>query len=342
MLSVAFLALKGSAKNWKLTGEIHRQMAQVPEQRLNSLTRLTNAMSVDVEDFFQTEAMAKTVPRSSWDGIPSRVQRNTEQLFELFDAHGVRATFFFLGWVAERFPGLVRAAKDLGHEIACHSYWHRPVYTLSPSEFREDTKRAKSVIEDAAGVQIYGYRAPSFSLVSGTEWAAEILAETGFTYDSSVHPIMHDLYDNRNAPRHPHQLGETLLLEIPISTVRLGEKNMPFSGGGYFRIFPSAYVHWAMRRINRVEKRPAVFYIHPWELDPGQPRLATSRRSRFRHYTGIGKTAKNLGRLLKIFSFAPICEAFSNEPGTLGFGTEHTGTRQIRDDARLPSVASQV
>jgi polysaccharide deacetylase family protein (PEP-CTERM system associated) len=272
---------------------------------------IRNGMSVDVEDYFHTEAMSSAAPRSAWHQMPCRVERNTEQLFDLFTAHGVRGTFFFLGWVAERYPGLVRKAKVLGHEIACHSYWHRPIYSLSPAEFREDTHRAKAVIEDAAGAPISGYRAPSFSLTPGTEWAADILTEAGFVYDSSVHPIAHDLYENRHAPRHPYRFAGTPLLEIPISTVRLGKRNFPFSGGGYFRILPYAYVRWAMRRVNRVEKLPAVFYLHPWEIDPAQPRLTTSGRSGFRQYTGLDKTAGLLNRLLGEFSFGPLEEVFA-------------------------------
>jgi polysaccharide deacetylase family protein (PEP-CTERM system associated) len=286
-------------------------MSQVPQDLRNDAPLITNGMSVDVEDYFQTEAMAKAVPRSVWDHTPSRVQQNTEQLFELFLIHGIRATFFFLGWVAERFPELVRKAKDLGHEIGCHSYWHRPIYTLSPAQFREDTYRAKAVIEDAIGARIYGYRAPSFSLTAGTEWAADILADEGFVYDSSVHPIAHDLYENRHAPRHPYMLSGTSLVEIPISTIRLGKRNLPFSGGGYFRILPFAYVRWALRKVNLVEKRPVVFYLHPWEIDPAQPRVTTSLRSGFRQYTGLDKTTRLLNRLLGEFLFGPLQEVFA-------------------------------
>jgi len=277
----------------------------------DEVLHIANAMSVDVEDYFQTEAMTKVVPRNTWERTPSRIERNMKELFELFSSHSVRCTFFFLGWVAERYPHLVREARKLGHEIACHSYWHRPIYTLSPAEFREDTYRAKAVIEDAAGARIFGYRAPSFSLTPGTEWAAEILAEAGFLYDSSVHPIAHDLYENRHAPRHPYRLAGTSLLEIPISTVRLGKRNFPFSGGGYFRILPYAYARWAMRRVNQVEQRPAVFYLHPWEIDPAQPRLTTNARSGFRQYTGLYKTAGLLNRLLSEFSFGPMEQVFA-------------------------------
>jgi len=270
-------------------------------------------MSVDVEDYFQTEAMSKAIPRETWDDMPCRVERNTELLFELFSEYNVSATFFFLGWVAERYPQLVRKAKHLGHEIACHSYWHRPIYSLSPDEFRKDTHRAKAAIEDAAGVQVQGYRAPSFSLTPGVEWASDILAEAGFAYDSSVHPVAHDLYDNRHARRGPHQVSGRSLLEIPISTVRLGKKNFPFSGGGYFRILPYSYVRGATRRLNFVDKQPSVFYIHPWEIDPGQPKISTNWRSRFRQYTGLKDTESKLRRLCKEFKFTTMSNAFSTD-----------------------------
>jgi polysaccharide deacetylase family protein (PEP-CTERM system associated) len=269
-----------------------------------------NGLSVDVEDYFHTEVMSRVVPRTAWDKMPCRVERNTERLFELFANHRVRGTFFFLGWVAERFPGLVRRAQELGHEIGCHSYWHRPVYTLSPAEFREDTLRAKSIIGDVAGTRILGYRAPSFSLTGRTEWAGEILAEAGFAYDSSVHPIAHDLYENREAPRYPYALGQTGVLEIPISTVSIGKRNLPFSGGGYFRILPYRYTRWAIRNVSRVDKRPVVFYLHPWEIDPEQPRLPAGPRSRFRQYTGLAGMATKLDELLSEFSFAPLAEVF--------------------------------
>lgn len=299
----------------------------------DEVLRTINAMSVDVEDYFQTEAMAQIIPRNTWESTPSRIERNMKQIFELFSSHRVRSTFFFLGWVAERYPHLVSEARNLGHEIACHGYWHRPIYTLSPAEFREDTRRAKAVIEDAAGVSISGYRAPSFSLIPGTEWAADILAEAGFIYDSSVHPIAHDLYDNRRAPRQPYRLAGNRLLEIPISTVRWGKRNYPFSGGGYFRMLPYGYVRWAMRRINQLEG-PTVFYVHPWEIDPQQPRLTVSGRSAFRQYTRLDKTAGLLHRLLNEFSFGPLDEVFrgsgvshpqAETPGGVARKTEELG-----------------
>jgi polysaccharide deacetylase family protein (PEP-CTERM system associated) len=286
-----------------------REMS-LPSRPVQMGIALRNGMSIDVEDYFQTQAMTSAVPRREWDKMPSRVVGNTERLFELFAAHGVRATFFFLGWIAHRYPGLVRKAKELGHEIGCHSYWHRPIYTLSPAQFLADTVQAKAAIEDATGARIFGYRAPSFSLTPGTEWAVDILAEAGFRYDSSVHPIAHDLYENRSAPRHPYRFAGASLVEIPISTVRFGNKNLPFSGGGYFRMFPYAYVRWAMRTINRVEKRSTVFYLHPWEIDPTQPRLIAARKSRIRQYTGLDKTLGQLDRLLRDFRFSRLDEVF--------------------------------
>jgi polysaccharide deacetylase family protein (PEP-CTERM system associated) len=280
---------------------------------LHKTALIQNAMSVDVEDYFQTEGMSKAVSRDQWSQMPSRIERNTESLFELFETHGVRATFFFLGWVAERFPRLVRMARDLGHEIGCHSYWHRPLYSLTPGEFREDTYRAKTIIENTAGASVIGYRAPSFSLTDQTHWAPEILAEAGFLYDSSIHPIVSDMYDNHKAPRQPYQFSNAALIEIPISTVRIGNMNLPFGGGGYFRLFPYRYVRWAIKRVHDLERRATVFYIHPWEVDPEQLRLPASRRSRFRQYTGLSKTRGNLKRLFADFQFGPMAEAFSLE-----------------------------
>ncbi|MFQ5777809.1 MAG: XrtA system polysaccharide deacetylase, partial [Terriglobia bacterium] len=276
-----------------------------------SRTRMLNALTVDVEDYFHTEAMSAAVRRQDWDRMPSRVQVNTHRVFELLARHNVRATFFFLGWVAERFPGLVVEAARLGHEIGCHSYWHRPVYRLSPAEFRQDTKRAKAVIEEAAGVQVRGYRAPSFSLVLGTEWAAEILAELGFAYDSSVHPIRHDLYSNPQAPRFLHWIANGTLLELPVATAALYGHTLPLGGGGYLRVFPYPYLRWGLRQINETEHNPAIVYVHPWEFDPNQPRLAVSLKSRLRQYTNLKGTARKMARLLADFDFGTIGEAFS-------------------------------
>jgi len=272
-----------------------------------------NSITVDVEDYFHTEAMAATVLRSEWGFMQARVERNTEKLFELFGSHNVRGTFFFLGWVAERFPKLVCRAASQGHEIACHSYWHRLIYRLSPKEFREDTRRAKGVIEDATGKQVHGYRAPSFSLIKGTEWAAEILAELGFSYDSSTFPIKHDVYGNSSSPRLPHRIAGGALAEFPLSTISMIGQNLPVGGGAYLRTLPYRYTCWGLRHLNSKDHFRAIIYIHPWEIDPGQPRLHTSLRSRVRQYAGLASTAGKLQRLLEDFRFAPISEVFSAE-----------------------------
>jgi len=293
-------------------------------------------MTVDVEDYFHTEAMTKAVERSAWDRMPTRVERNTEKILEILAASGVRGTFFILGWVAEKFPGLVRRILNQGHELGCHSYWHRPIYTISPEEFRLDTRRSKEAIENAAGIRVEGYRAPSFSLTKGTEWAAEILVEEGFRYDSSVHPVRHDLYDNRNAPRHPYRTCNGSLVEIPISTVRVGGANIPVAGGGYFRMLPYAYVRWGLRAYMRTEGRPAVFYIHPWEIDAEQPRLNAGMKSRLRQYTGLATAARNLSRIVREFEFGPLREVFARE-----LNENYTPpTRNASDHAAAPTGAS--
>jgi succinoglycan biosynthesis protein ExoA len=273
----------------------------------------TNAFTVDVEDYFHTEAMASVVPRETWEYMPLRVQNNTRRLFELLGNHNVRGTFFFLGWVAERFPCLVREALELGHEVGCHSFWHRPVHRLTPSEFREDTLRAKRAIEDAGGVRVFGYRAPSFTMVPGTEWALAILAELGFEYDSSVNPVRHDLYGNASAPRVPNRVSGGAILELPIVTTRLGNRNLPIGGGGYLRILPYAYSRWGLRRANQVEGMRGIVYLHPWEIDPEQPRLQAPRKARFRQYVGLSTMERKLDSLLQDFRFAPISSVFQQE-----------------------------
>jgi polysaccharide deacetylase family protein (PEP-CTERM system associated) len=291
-----------------------RNLAQASSAaRSDDIKGFVNAFSVDVEDYFHTEAMSSAVSREQWEKMPQRVDRNTRRLFEILANHNVHCTFFFLGWVAEKIPGLVREAVQLGHEIGCHSYWHRRIYTLSPDEFRADTMKAKQAIEQAGGVSVRGYRAPSFSLVPGTEWAIDILVELGFAYDSSVHPIWHDLYSNASAPRHPHRIADGALLELPIATIRLGNNVLPIGGGGYMRILPYAYTRWGLARFRRNEARAAVIYLHPWEIDPGQPRIGVSTKSRFRQYTGLSSMEHKLERLLQDFPFAPIATVFDNE-----------------------------
>jgi len=291
------------------SAEAKRQHSTIASGRETSLV---NALTVDVEDYFHTEAMTTAVSREDWEHLPSRVQSNTYRLFELMAARNVRGTLFFLGWVAQRFPRLVHEAVELGHEIGCHSYWHRPLYRLSPDEFRADTLKAKYVIEDAGGVRVRGYRAPSFSMVPGTEWAAAVLAELGFAYDSSVHPIRHDIYDNAAAPREPHRIGGGSLLELPIATCKLARNNLPIGGGGYLRMLPYRYTRWGLNRFNRRDGK-AIVYLHPWEIDEMQPRLPASKRSRLRQYRGLGTVETKLTQMLQDFRFAPISTVFKQE-----------------------------
>jgi polysaccharide deacetylase family protein (PEP-CTERM system associated) len=268
-------------------------------------------MSVDVEDYFMVEAFASSVSQDSWESRPSRVAMSTLRVLDLFDKHCVKGTFFFVGWVANRFPELVREVYARGHELACHSYWHRTVYSQTPDEFREDTRAAVRAIEDAAGVKVLGYRAPSWSITKDCLWALNVLAEEGFTYDSSIYPIHHDLYGVPGAQRFPytHRLKDGLsLLEFPPATVRLLGQNLPCAGGGYLRIFPLAYTHWAFRKFQEEYGESVVVYFHPWELDPDQPRIQEKLKSRLRHYTNLDEMAERLEILLRTYSFQPFCE----------------------------------
>jgi polysaccharide deacetylase family protein (PEP-CTERM system associated) len=270
--------------------------------------RIVNALTVDVEDYFQVSAFERTVSRDRWDSYGSRVVANTSRLLDLFAESGVRATFFVLGWVAERHADLVRRIAATGHEVASHGYAHRLVYEMTPEEFREDLRRARRVLEDAVGAPILGFRAPSYSITARSSWALDILIEEGYEYDTSIFPIHHDRYGIPSAPRHPNTVARPAgtILEIPASTIRLGTVNVPIAGGGYFRLMPYWWTRWACRRVNRHERRPIVFYLHPWEVDPAQPRLPAAWVSRFRHYQHLEKTAPRLRRLLADFRFDAI------------------------------------
>jgi len=270
--------------------------------------RVLNAMTVDVEDYFQVSAFDDVVRRDSWPAMESRVVANTERLLELFDEFNVRATFFVLGWVADRHPTLVRRIVSRGHELASHGYGHRLVYSQSPAEFREDVRRAKRLLEDAGGVEVRGYRAPSFSVTTASLWALDVLLEEQYRYDASIFPIRHDRYGIPDAPRWPHEIERPTgrVYEIPGSTVRLAGTNLPVAGGGYFRILPYAWARFGISRVNRLERRPIVFYLHPWEIDPHQPRLKAGAVSRFRHYRNLHKTEGRLRQLMRDFQFGPI------------------------------------
>ena len=280
---------------------------------------MRNALTFDVEDYYQVEAFRSLVHRDDWGRYPSRVSDNTRRILEVLDEHEVRATFFVLGWVAERDPGLIRTIHALGHEIACHSYAHLPVHELSRTAFTEDTRRAKKVIEDAIGEAIVGYRAPTFSIVASSLWALEVLAEEGFTYDSSIFPIHHDRYGIPDAPRFPHRItaGSAELAEFPITTVTLARQNLPITGGGYFRLAPYALIRRALRIVNERDAQPGIVYLHPWEIDPHQPRMSVGRATRFRHYVNLGRTEGKLQRLLSDFEFAPAVDVLA-ERGLLG------------------------
>lgn len=272
---------------------------------------MRNALSFDVEDYFQVAALAEAVDRDSWDGRPARVHHNTSRLLELLAARGVRATFFVLGWVAERHPAIVREIAAAGHEVACHGYSHEPVYRQSPAVFREETLRARGLLEDQAQAPVRGYRAATWSITCDSLWALDTLVELGFRYDSSIFPIHHDLYGIPDAPRGPHRLrlaGGATLLEFPPSTVRLGNVNLPVAGGGYFRLLPLGVTRWAIRRVNG-ERLPFLFYLHPWEIDPGQPRVRVGLKSRLRHYTNLAGCERKLGRLLDEFPMGTVWDA---------------------------------
>jgi polysaccharide deacetylase family protein (PEP-CTERM system associated) len=266
-------------------------------------------LSVDVEDYFQVEAFAREVSRSDWDEWPSRVVANTRRSLDLCDEYGAKATYFILGWVARKFPELVREIHVRGHELACHSFWHRPVYSLTPEVFRQDLLEARDAIQQVSGATVLGYRAPSWSITAKSLWALDILAEEGFLYDSSIFPIRHDLYGYPEAERFPYRLktpSGAALIEFPPATVQVGSWKLPAAGGGYLRLLPFWYTRWAMRRMKEEGGRAIVVYLHPWELDPEQPRIAAGRKSRFRHYTNLSLMEPRLRQLLGDHSFEPF------------------------------------
>ena len=265
-----------------------------------------NALTVDVEDYFHVAALAPNIHRDSWDSRESRVVGNTRKLLTIFEHFNVRGTFFVLGWVAERYPRLIKDVAAGGHEIACHGYSHRLVYEQSPKEFYEETFRSKNLLEEITGAAVLGYRAASYSIVRKSLWALDILVELGFLYDSSIFPVRHDRYGIPNAERAPHRMATPTgksIVEWPLATARILGFRLPVAGGGYFRLLPYWLSRWGLASINRRELRPFVFYLHPWEIDPAQPRVSASWLSRFRHYTNLGKCEERLRRLLGEFRF---------------------------------------
>lgn len=276
---------------------------------------MINALTFDIEEYFHAEAFAGVVRREDWPWLESRVVRTTERLLAVLAESGTIGTFFVLGWVAERTPELVRAIMAQGHEIACHGYGHRMITRQSRSEFADDICRAKDILEEAAGVDVIGYRAPTFSVVRETLWSLEVLAKAGFQYDSSIFPIVHDRYGIPDAERFPHKIAlgsGREIAEFPLSTVRGPVGRFPVAGGGYFRLLPYGVTSWALRRLNQREERPGIVYLHPWEIDRDQPRLPVSRRVQFRHAVNTRSTESKLRRLLRDFQFAPVRDVLSS------------------------------
>ncbi len=271
-----------------------------------------NAMTVDVEDYFQVSAMEPVISRESWGSFECRVERNVDRILEQFDRQGAVATFFTLSWIARRYPEMIRRIVAEGHEIASHGTAHWRVSGQTPEEFRSDVREAKAALEDISGHRVRGYRAASFSFTQETPWAHEILGEEGHAYSSSVYPVRHDHYGIPDAPRHAYRpLAGSDFLEIPISTLQLGARRVPCGGGGFFRLYPFMLTRWAMQHVNSHDKMPGVFYFHPWEIDPDQPRIAgLSRRTRFRHYLNLARTESRLERLLAAFRWSRMDRVF--------------------------------
>lgn len=272
--------------------------------------RIVNALTIDVEDYFQVSALAPHFPRAEWEQVPCRVERNVNLILQLLDDHDARATFFVLGWVAERYPQLVRLIVAQGHEIASHGYEHERASAQPRDRFLADIVLAKAVLEDIGGEAVAGYRAPSFSIGKANLWAHDCIAEAGYAYSSSVYPVQHDHYGMPDAPRFPYRL-ESGLLEVPVTTMRWMGRNWPAGGGGFFRLLPYAVSRWQIAKVNRDDARAAIFYFHPWEIDPEQPRVSrASMKTRFRHYVNLERTEGRLRCLLRDFAWGRADRVF--------------------------------
>lgn len=269
---------------------------------------MKNALTVDLEDYYHVSAFRDQIATSEWNSQEGRVERNTHLLLDLLDERACKATFFTLGWVAERHPSLVRHVADRGHEIGCHSLRHRTVFEMTPAEFRDDTRRAKQLLEDCTSRQVLGYRAPSFSITSQSLWALEILVELGFTFDSSIFPVSHPNYGIPRASRDPYRFKTPSgsIVEFPMTTMELAKMRAPFGGGAYLRLLPYWYTRWGVRYLNEREKRSVCLYLHPWELDPEQPRMSGSLTSRMRHYIGLRNTTMKIRKIIRDFEFCPL------------------------------------
>ncbi len=277
-----------------------------------AVTPMVNAMTVDVEDYFHVSAFEPYIARNTWDTLPCRVERNTDRILELFANHGVNATFFTLGWVAERYPALIRRIVEAGHELGCHGLSHIRVTEQSPEEFSEDVRCSKDLLENIAGQAVQGYRAASYSIGAKNLWAFPILESLGFRYSSSIYPVRHDLYGMPEAPRFAFRpTGANGILEFPVTTLRFGDRNYPCGGGGYFRLLPYRLSHWAMSRVNRMDGQSCIFYFHPWEIDPDQPRQpGINLKTRFRHYLNLSRMEARIARLLGDFRWDTMANVF--------------------------------
>ncbi|MHB8848238.1 MAG: XrtA system polysaccharide deacetylase [Burkholderiales bacterium] len=264
-----------------------------------------NAMTIDVEDYFQVSAFSGHIARKDWDSLPCRIERNMDTILALLQNHGVRATFFTLGWIAQRYPELIRRITENGHELASHGYHHHRASDQSRPEFYEDVYSSKALLEDISGQRVRGYRAPSFSIGANNLWAFDTLLEAGYQYSSSIYPIRHDHYGMPDAPRFRfHPRGEQGILEIPVTTATLLGRNLPAAGGGYFRLIPYAMSHWLIQRINKQDNESCIFYFHPWEIDPRQPRQAgVGLKTRFRHYVNLSRMENKIQSLLSDFAW---------------------------------------
>lgn len=278
------------------------------------MSDIKNAMTVDVEDYFQVSAFERYIPREEWDKKECRIEANVERILHRFSDANVKATFFTLGWVAERYPKMMMRIIEQGHEVASHGWAHVRVTQQTPDEFRQDVIRTKHLLEDVTGEAILGYRAASYSIGASNLWALDVLNQTGHKYSSSIFPIKHDLYGMPEAPRFAYHPHDDEFIEFPVTTIRMGEKNLPCGGGGWFRLVPYAGMRWAMKRVNRLDNQPVIFYFHPWEIDPDQPRQpGLDAKTRFRHYLNLNRMEARLTRLLSDFQWAPMRDLLLNK-----------------------------
>ena len=275
---------------------------------------VTNALTIDVEDYFQVSAFAPYIRRDEWDSRECRVERNVDRILALLAKHRTQATFFTLGWVAERYPAMVRRIVEQGHELASHGYGHQRASDLTADQLFDDVYRAKAILEDLGGQPVLGYRAPSFSIGTGNLWALDTLLQAGYRYSSSIYPVKHDHYGMPDAPRFAHEVRPGLI-EVPPTTLRVFERNLPSSGGGFFRLLPYSVSRWMLQQVNARDAQSAIFYFHPWEIDEGQPRVdGIDAKTRFRHYVNIGRNERKLDRLLRDFRWGRMDRVFQIHP----------------------------